>query len=388
LPTDQGTATTGFDTIDVEFGDGNRPGLHLTCVRHVYFQTTCPCCGLENRAIPKQEPDDALWGKTQLGEWRLVGPALAALIVYLSLDMRITRRKVSRLLLDLFGLELSVGSIQNCIVESGRALEPVERQIVQELLEEALVHADETGHNEAGVSLWLWVFVTSSTALYLIGRRSQELFTNLLDAFDGSFDGWLMSDGYGVYRHYRKRLRCWAHLIRKAKGLCDSYSPASQQFGQQILDTLNNLMEAVYQAREGPDRGTVSIAADHQAELDFLQLCCQRMRLSSHAKTHALAVEFLNDWAAIFRVLEHPAWPLTNNEAERALRHWVILRRITHGTRSEQGSRSLGLIASILETCRLRAASPLLYIRDVIHQRRQGKEAPLLPVKPGLPCAA
>ena len=62
------------------------------------------------------------------------------------------------------------------------------------------------------------------------------------------------------------------------------------------------------------------------------------MSLFTHTKARALAVEMLNDWAAIFRVLDHPHLPLTNNEAERALRHWVILRRISYGTKTETGS--------------------------------------------------
>ncbi|MGH8475744.1 MAG: hypothetical protein ACRER2_08260 [Methylococcales bacterium] len=49
-----------------------------------------------------------------------------------------------------------------------------------------------------------------------------------------------------------------------------------------------------------------------------LRNCLQH---ASHPKTRALAVEFLHDWDAIFRVLERPAWPLTNHEAERAPRH-------------------------------------------------------------------
>ncbi len=73
-----------------------------------------------------------------------------------------------------------------------------------------------------------------------------------------------MSDGYQLYRAYLKRLRCWAHLIRKAKGLCDSYTEESRLYGQQVHDTLNHLINAIYQAREGPDEGTVSISANHQ----------------------------------------------------------------------------------------------------------------------------
>jgi IS1 family transposase len=310
-------------------------------------------------------------------EWRLVGPDLAALIVYLSMDMRVTRRKVKQFLWDVLGLQLSTGTLQNCIVESARALEPVEAQLVEDLCRESLMHADETSHNEAGKRLWLWVFITSSTALFFIGCRTKEIFVNLFDALT-DFDGHLMTDGYSLYRAYLKRLRCWAHLLRKAKGLSESYTKTSQTHGKQVLDILNSLIDAVYQAREGPDRGTVSISAHHQEALKSLRKVCEAMAASSHKKTRELGVEFLNDWEAIFRVLEYPAWPLTNNEAERALRHWVIMRKITQGTYSEQGSRALALFASVFATCRLRNSSPLWYIRDAINMRRQGHELPKL----------
>jgi transposase len=57
-----------------------------------------------------------------------------------------------------------------------------------------------------------------------------------------------------------------------------------------------------------------------------LRAACEQHQGHAHAKTHALAVELLNDWDAIFQVLHHPELPLTHNVAERALRHWVIAR--------------------------------------------------------------
>ena len=380
-------AYTGFYTVNIEFGNTDSPGVKLTNTLHLYYMGLCPKCGLENRSEPWRAPADIEdWKNVGMTQWRLIGPDLAALIVYLSMDMRVTRRKVKHFLWDVFGLELSIGTLQNCIVESARALEPVEAKLIEELCSESLMHADETSHNEGGKRLWLWVFITSSTALFLIGRRTKEIFTNLFDALT-DFNGHLMTDGYSLYRAYLKRLRCWAHLLRKAKGLCESYTLTSQTYGRQVQDILNDLIDAVYQAREGPDRGMVSIFAHHQETLKNLRKVCEAMTASSHKKTRELGVEFLNDWEAIFRVLDYPAWPLTNNEAERALRHWVILRKITQGTYSEQGSRALALFASVFATCRLRNSSPLLYIRDVIHMRRQGHDIPKLPQIPELAAA-
>lgn len=383
LAEEEQQAWAGFYCVDLVFGEVAAAGLQLSNTLNRYYHGHCPACGLENRTEPYRHPPDSLeWDKVELSEWRLIGPSLAALISYLCMDMRLTRRKVAVFMNDLLGLQISVGSIQNCIVESARALSPVEEEIVKDVLENDLLHADETSHKEAGALLWLWVFVTTTTALFLVGKRSKEIWCNLVDSFEGGFQGWLMTDGYKVYRQYSRRLRCWAHLIRKAKGLGDSYDREVRGYGHQLKALLDKLMEAVYQAREGPEAGKVSITARHQETVEKIRRLCEAMKKSTHKKTRELGGEFLNDWEAIFRILDYPAWPLTNNEAERALRHWVILRRITQGTRSGQGSRALALFASVITTCRLRKASPLLYMRDVIQARRAGLEAPALPAIP------
>jgi hypothetical protein len=109
------------------------------------------------------------------------------------------------------------------------------------------------------------------------------------------------------------------------------------------------------------------------------------MQHGSHDKARALAVEILNDWEAIFQVLSHPHLPLTNNEAERALRHWVILRKLSYGTRTAQGSRIFALLryrsmASVIDTCRQRHHSPWRYLQSAIRDRRAGLPLPPLPV--------
>jgi transposase len=96
------------------------------------------------------------------------------------------------------------------------------------------------------------------------------------------------------------------------------------------------------------------------------------MKSSTHEKARALAVEILNDWEVIFNVLDHPHLPLTNNKAERALRHWVILSRISHGIRIAQGSRVFSMLASVIETCRIRQQCPWRYLESVIDNRRAG----------------
>jgi hypothetical protein len=95
--------------------------------------------------------------------------------------------------------------------------------------------------------------------------------------------------------------------------------------------------------------------------VDTLFRGCTRYAESSHEKTRALARALLNDWDTCWAVLAYPGLPLTNNEAERALRHRVVARRIGNGTRTAQGSRAFTDLASIIATCRQRSASPWLY---------------------------
>ncbi len=363
---------TAYTSLDIEVGEGDALGLRVTHTQHLFYEMSCGC-GHTTRQYPHRGEADERWEGIGLSEWRLVGPMLCALIIALTYRARMSRARVQEFLREWLGLELSVGTLQRCIEESARSAAPVEEQLVAAVLNSELLHADETPHKEHGQARWLWVFVNATTVLFYVGYRTKEIIDTLLGE---AYGGWLMSDGYVVYRAMAKRLRCWAHLRRKAKGLEESLNLEGRQFGQQTTAFLKTLMKAIYQAREGPGEDLTPLFQD---PLDQFRAACEQARGSSHEKTHALAVEFLNDWEAIFRVLAHPHLPLTNNEAERALRHWVILRRISYGTRSTQGSRAFALLASIIDTCRKRNASPWRYLAEVINRARRGEQVPMLP---------
>ncbi|MFZ0257377.1 MAG: IS66 family transposase [Gammaproteobacteria bacterium] len=366
-------AHTGLYVLDVErtAGDGLQ-GLQVRHDKHLYGEIGCSC-GHVNRTEPGRCPSEPLW-EVQLSERHLVGPMALSLIVCLSQRMRLSRRRIQEFLGDWLGVALSTSTINQCIHEAGRAVEPIEAQLVEELQQASLAYADETPWKEWGQLLWLWVITTSTVCLYFIGYRSQEILANV---FGEGFVGWLMSDGYQVYRRFRHRLRCWAHLQRKAKGLKDSLNAEARAFGQATDALLNDLMKAIYQAREGPPQ---DLTAQFQDRLDAFARLCAQHRDSAHEKTRALAREFLNDWEAIWIVVAHPHLPLTNNESERALRHWVIARRITQGTRTEQGSRVVALLASVIDTCRKRNILPWPYLAQVVAERRKGNTVPPLPV--------
>lgn len=380
LPQNTARAYTAFGVLNVELGGEGNIGLGVTYTWHTYYETPCSC-GHITRAEPyRAPPDEEDWKGVALTEWRLIGPSLAGLLVWLRMRMRLSARLTQEFLYELLGVELSVGAIHQSLLESARAADPVQERILKELIEHEsqLLHGDETSHPQAGEPLWLWTLVGLYAVIFAIGPRSKIMFERFLGSL---YTGWLMSDGYRVYRDYPKRLRCWAHLLRKAQGLADSLSTWPVYYGREVLRLLKALQAVVYAARETA-AVPASVRSRCQGELDALYSLCERMKGSSHKKTRELAVEFLNDWDAIFRVLDHPHLPLTNNEAERALRPWVILRRITYGTRTPQGSRALSVFASVIETCRKRGASPLRYLQELIAAGRSGAEIPPLPPIP------
>jgi hypothetical protein len=58
--------------------------------------------------------------------------------------------------------------------------------------------------------------------------------------------------GLNLYRPWLNRLRCWAHLLRKARGLKESTDGRVAGVGGEMRDILTKLVEAVLSARASP----------------------------------------------------------------------------------------------------------------------------------------
>jgi hypothetical protein len=82
-------------------------------------------------------------------------------------------------------------------------------------------------------------------------------------------------------------------------------------------------------------------------------------------------------------VLDHPDTPLHNNPAELALRMYVIKRKISFGTRSEDGTKSWETFFTIMDTCRKLGVNFRNYLYDRIsNQNNMSSLSSLIPNPP------
>jgi hypothetical protein len=79
---------------------------------------------------------------------------------------------------------------------------------------------------------------------------------------------------------------------------------------------------------------------------------CARGR---HQRTANFASGLLEEYDALWTFVDVPQAAIdpTNNTAERAMRHPVLMRRLQGGTQSDRGNRWIERIQSVRETCRL-----------------------------------
>lgn len=373
------TAWTAFCSLDIAPMISGQAGIIVTNTKHVFYETNC-ACGHHNKTTPHVVLPDVDWPNTNISQWRLIGSRLAAMIVLLSKRYRNSRRLIREFLLEFLGIELSVGTIDQTIREAGRCVAPLEVELIEALEKSELVYVDETSWKQSGKLFWLWVFKAATVAFFAVGKRNRTILFNFL--LNSQFKGVLMSDGWFVYRDYANRLRCWAHLIRKARGLAESHNCEISDVGKKMLALFIKFQNAIYDMRDkiSQDIKAPSLAIQFADEIEKLKALCIAYRECKHDKLKSFSRELLHDWDVIFRQLHDPLLPLTNNEAERMLRHWVIDRRLSYGTRTHEGTRTFSLLASVIETCRIRRAPIWNYLTSVIAAARVGSQLPTLPI--------
>jgi transposase len=140
----------------------------------------CPDCG------PTRRRCAGAGALARSAAERSLSAALATFIAALSVRYHVSRAKIREFLAVWFGVPLSVGTLDRCIREVGVACEPVVEDLLGDLRQAGVIHADETPWKQHGRLRWLWVVLSSTTAIFHIGSRQGDEIRDLIgDAFLG-----------------------------------------------------------------------------------------------------------------------------------------------------------------------------------------------------------
>lgn len=327
------------------------PVVPVQVTEHVIIARVCPIC--ERRRIPKVE-----LGGVVVGQQRL-GVNLVSLIVTLREAGRLPLRTIQWYLETVHQLHLSVGGIVQVIHGAAQQAQPAVDQILQRIRASPVVHADETGWRQDGANGYVWTFSTPTERYFLRRGRDKGVVDEVLDE---SFSGVLVSDFYAAYHHYPGlKQRCWAHLLRDIHELKVVY-PDDAGLTQWAANVQQ--LYAAAKAWVSPEPGQRR-RAQLRLEGRLLALCRPFLNnpLAVQGKLCRRIERFIKE---LFVFVAEPMVPADNNAAERSLRHLVTGRKISGGTRSEQGTSSKMALASLFGSWRARGLNPLLQCRQLL----------------------
>jgi len=194
-----------------------------------------------------------------------------------------------------------------------------------------------------------------------------------LSAPDGAV---LLSDGYAVYASYAKQVglthaQCWAHSRREVYEAKDIEPAHAAKALEHIA--------ALYAAEEHIRKHDLKDAAKLAWRQTHAKPVAQRFFawidkyfeaqgfLPSSPFTKALNyIRERRDGLAVY--LDDPGVPIDTNHVERALRVIPLGRKNWMFSWTELGARHIGIVQSLLVTCRLHDVDPYDYLVDVLQR--------------------
>lgn len=308
------------------------------------------------------------------------GVRLQAACAILSGAYRIGKRGVARLCRDLFGLPISPAAVCKLQHRTTAALEPVATELHTQLPGRA-ANVDETGWYQGGKRRWLWAAVTDAASVFVVGpSRSRAALSSLV----GGHPGVLTTDRYPVYDHLVGRARqiCWAHLRRDFQAMIDR-GDEGRVIGEGLLGCADRLLGNWKRVRDG----TRSRGEFYREHLLVVQRQVEewlwRGRRCAAEKTRHVCLELDRVYESLWTFAATSGVEPTNNAVERALRAGVCWRKMSYGTDSDQGSRFVGRMLSVVESCRQQGRHLLTFLTRTIQAARDNATPPSL-----IPCAA
>jgi transposase len=328
-------------------------------------EVDCKRCGQSTRAVY----DGAMIPSSAFG------PCLTAVVAMLTGAYHLSRRKTRHLLLELFGISLSLGTISAMEKRASEALKSAHQEALLEVQYAGVKHTDATSWTRSGKLMSLWTLASSAATVYQIfadGCRDtiQPLF--------GPRVGILVSDRATVFSFWAMALRqvCHAHLLRKFVAFAERDGPAGA-IGRELLECT----ALVFEYWHGFKDGLLT-----RQELQFwlrpvqrdIERLLERGEKANIERMSGSCADILAHRDALWTFVTHEGVEPTNNHAELELRDFVMWRKRSFGSQSERGERFAERMMTVVRTARKQCKDVLDFMVGSITAHIDGTRAPRL----------
>jgi len=281
------------------------------------------------------------------------------------------------------GIMLARATLTNLMHQSALLLRPIYAAQLRSILAGPVIAIDETtiragrSPNTKGKmhSAYFWPIYghLDEVAFHFAKTRSHTVLDDVLKDYSGT----AITDGYGAYERFGKKLdriqraQCWSHARRE-------FLKAEEMESALVQEALSRI-RAIYaeEARIRDAALTGDAKMEHRAVhtkplvdafFKWLEDTVQeRLLLPSNLFTKAAAYT-LERKAAMSVFLENPDVPIDTNHLEREIRPIAVGRKNWLFCWTEAGAEDIGILQSLLRTCRLQGVDPYTYLIDVLQR--------------------
>lgn len=283
----------------------------------------------------------------------ILGENVRLYILYAVTVLGLTFEKVKAHLHGLHDLHVSDGEITAILHEGHRKLLPAMHAIEAKIRDAPVAHYDETGYpvqqGDQGNFAWVKTSATGSETIFLLGRTRGK--GNAEEIRGPPSPQVAMTDDYPAYDSlFAEHALCWAHPLRKFRDLARSDVLPEQQHTvcRSFYETFSLLERDVALTITAP----LTTEERTEARARFASRIASLMIPSSSdpPKLSTLKKTFQENTKQYLLCVTTPGVPMTNNQAERRLRHLVIKRLLSFGSRTQKGAQTMETLLSVLLT--------------------------------------
>jgi len=346
-----------------------RPGAYVILK---YIRPLIKCKELEELTCPPAPP--AVFEKSFADVSVIVGLLLDKFAYHLPLY-----RQHQRLIHA--GIRLSRGTLTQWMQRAAELLEPIYYALLSSILQSQVLAMDETpikaGRRAKGKLhtgyFWPVYGDQDEVAFPFAASRAGAVVREAL----GQFCGILVTDGYIVYERFAQRVnrlvhaQCWAHARRKfleAEGpeprlVAEALERIGAFYKEEAIIRAQGLEAEAKLAHRGEVTKPLVEAFFSWLKQTRLTEVLLPSNPFAQAARYALERE-----AALKVFLAYPDVPLDTNHLEREIRAIALGRRNWLFCWTEVGARQVGIVQSLIASCRLQALDPYVYLIDVLQR--------------------